>query len=264
MFAILTKLLWRLLQPSSLVAFGLLIAAWYAYRGRMPQTRRWLLGSLAAYLVMGYSSASNLLVAPLERRFTRPELSIVEPTGFILLGGAEDARIAAARQIIAVNDAAERYIETAILARRFPKARVVFTGGGEALTNAGETEAQSAARILLQIGLEPSRLMLEDRSRTTWENAIFTAPLIAQKPGERWLLVTSAWQMPRAMGAFRKAGLTVEAYPVDYRTTGAFNPFELHGSATDGLRLFDTVVREYPALLIYWLSGRSSALFPKP
>jgi len=105
---------------------------------------------------------------------------------------------------------------------------------------------------------------LESLSRTTWENAAFVVPLVKQKPGERWLLVTSAWQMPRAMGVFRKVGIDVEAYPVDFRTTGQFYPWRLHGSLTDGLRRFDYVVREYPALLIYWLTGRSPALFPAP
>ena len=101
-------------------------------------------------------------------------------------------------------------------------------------------------------------LTFETKSQTTWENALLSAPLIAQQQGQRWLLVTSGYQMPRAMGAFRKAGLSVEAYPVDYRTTGTALRLYLNGSLTDGLRRFDYVVREYPALLVYWLAGRSS------
>ena len=58
--------------------------------------------------------------------------------------------------------------------------------------------------------------MLEDQSRNTRENAIFTRRLVDPKPGERWLLVTSAWHMPRAIGVFRKAGFEIEAFPVDY------------------------------------------------
>jgi uncharacterized SAM-binding protein YcdF (DUF218 family) len=263
-FAYLTKFLWLFVQPSSLIVLAMMIALWHARRGRLEATRRWLTGAVAAMLILGSSALGDLLMRPLEDRFQRPDLANADIAGLIVIGGAEVARVAASRDVVAVNDAAERYIEAAILARRFPKARVVFAGGGDVFANAGETEALSAARIFLQLGVSRDRLTLEDSSRTTWENAVFSAPLIGQKSGERWLLVTSAWQMPRAVGAFRKAGVTVEAYPVDYRTTQHPSPWRLQTGITDGLRPFDTVLREYPGLLIYWLSGRSSALFPAP
>lgn len=264
MFAIVTKILWLVLQPSALILLAIIVAVVHAWRNRTTRARRWLTGATIALLLAGFTQLSDALVQPLEDRFARPDLVNANITGFIVLGGSEVARVAGARDVIAVNDAGERYIEAAILARRFPKSRIVFAGGGSAFTDAAETEAKSAARILRQLGVEQDRITLEDRSRTTWENATFSAPLIAAKPGERWLLITSAWQMPRAIGAFRKAGVTVEAYPVDYRTTGHIIPWQLHASVTDGLRTFDTVFREYPALLAYWLSGRTSALFPAP
>ena len=264
MFAFFTKIAWILLQPSSLIGIAIGIGLWQLRRGRVQPAYRWLLGAAVALVVGGFSMLSDVLIMPLENRFPRPDLTDARIDGLIVLGGSEVASISSARKVIAVNDSAERYIDAVVLARRFPKARVVFTGGGEVLGDAGETEAASAARIFEQLGVATVRITLEDRSRTTWENALFTAPLLKQKPGERWLLVTSAWQMPRAIGAFRKAGLQVEAYPVDYRTTGLFKPWRLHVSFTEGLRRFDYVVREYPGLLIYWLTGRTSSLFPGP
>ena len=264
MFALFTKIAWIILQPSSLICIANGIGLWQLRRGQVAPAYRWLLGAFAALLIGGLTSLSDVLIMPLENRFPRPDVSQRRVDGLIVLGGAEVASVSAARNVIAVNDAAERYIDAIVLARRFPEARVVFTGGGEALGDAGETEAASAARVFEQLGVAADRITFESVSRTTWENAAFTKPLITQKPGERWLLVTSAWQMPRAMGAFRRAGLAVEAYPVDYRTTGAFKPWRLHASFTEGLRRFDYVVREYPALLIYWLTGRTTALFPAP
>jgi uncharacterized SAM-binding protein YcdF (DUF218 family) len=263
-FALLTKIAWTLMQPSSLLVLAMLIGIWQLQCGRLVVARRWLVGAVAALLIMGLSPLGDVLVVALENRFPRPDLATADVDGLIIIGGAEDATIAGARGVIALNAAAERYIDAMVLARRFPKARVVFSGGGEVLSGADESEAVSARRIFLQLGLEPERLTLEDRSRTTWENALFTAPLLQQKPSERWLLVTSAWQMPRAIGAFRKVGLRVDAYPVDYRTTGHVNLWRLHSSLSDGLHSFDYVVREYPALLVYWLTGRTTALFPAP
>ena len=264
MFAVFTKIAWIVLQPSSLIAIAAMFGLWRLRQGRHQAARRWLAGATAALLIGGLSPASDLLIAPLEDRFPRPDLTGARIDGLIVLGGSEDTQVASVRHVIAVNEAAERYIEAVVLTRRFPGARVVFTGGGEVMNGASEPEAATAARIFAQLGVAGERMTLESRSRTTWENAAFVAPLVKQNPGERWLLVTSAWQMPRAMGVFRKVGIDVEAYPVDYRTTGEFKPWRLHGSLTDGLRRFDYVVREYPALLIYWLTGRSSALFPAP
>jgi uncharacterized SAM-binding protein YcdF (DUF218 family) len=264
MFAIFTKYAWLFLQPSSLIAAALAIALWRVRQANLISVRRWLSGALAALLLCGGTSISDLLIIPLEDRFARPDLANADITGLIVLGGSEDAAVAAARNVIAVNEASERLIEGVALARRFPKARLVFAGGGDVLSSARESEAAAAGRLFEALGIAPDRITLEAKSQTTWENATLSAPLIAQQPGQRWLLVTSAWQMPRAMGAFRKAGLIVEAYPVDYRTTGQLLRVDLNGSLTDGLRRFDYVVREYPALLVYWLTGRSSALFPRP
>ncbi len=264
MFAIFTKYAWLLLQPSSLIAAALAVALWRVQQADLRAARRWLSGALAGLLLCGGTSISDLLIIPLENRFTRPDLDDADITGLIVLGGSEDAAVAAARNVIAVNEASERLIEGVALARRFPKARLVFTGGGEVSSRAGESEAATAGRLFAALGIGPDRVTLEAKSQTTWENALLSAPMIAQRQGQRWLLVTSGYQMPRAMGAFRKAGLIVEAYPVDYRTTGEMLRLHLNASLSDGLRRFDYVVREYPALLVYWLSGRSSALFPRP
>jgi uncharacterized SAM-binding protein YcdF (DUF218 family) len=109
--------------------------------------------------------------------------------------------------------------------------------------------------------LQPSSLMV---GRDTYENALFTARILDPKPGERWLLVTSAWHMPRAMGCFRRAGFAVEAWPVDYRTPGRLEPMRFHSSIPEGLRRIDFVVREYIGLAVYYLAGRTEALLPAP
>jgi uncharacterized SAM-binding protein YcdF (DUF218 family) len=118
--------------------------------------------------------------------------------------------------------------------------------------------------MLLSMGIEPSRLTIEDRSRDTFENAAFTKTLVHPNPAERWLLVTSAWHMPRAMGVFRKAGFPVEPWPVDYRTSGWIDTTHFFASPADGLRQLEQTLKEYTGLIAYWLRGRSSALFPAP
>ena len=102
------------------------------------------------------------------------------------------------------------------------------------------------------------------RDSNTLENAILSKDLARPQPGERWLLVTSAYHMPRAIGIFRKAGFDVEPYPVDWRTSGSGDALRPFPTVGDGLRRTDTAVREWVGLLVYWLMGMSSSLFPAP
>jgi uncharacterized SAM-binding protein YcdF (DUF218 family) len=114
------------------------------------------------------------------------------------------------------------------------------------------------------LGIPADRIIVEERSRDTAENARFTKALADPRPGERWLLVTSAFHMPRSIGAFRRVGFAVEAYPVDYRTRGPEDLARPFASLGDGLRRSDIAMREWIGLLIYWLAGRTSELFPAP
>ena len=125
-------------------------------------------------------------------------------------------------------------------------------------------EAEFALRLLESLGVAKGRVVAEDKSRNTVENARFSRELAQPKPGERWLLVTSAYHLPRAVGIFRKAGFPVEAYPVDWRTRGtgdALRPFPTMG---EGLRRTDTAMREWIGLAAYWVTGQTSELFPGP
>jgi uncharacterized SAM-binding protein YcdF (DUF218 family) len=165
---------------------------------------------------------------------------------------------------VALNDAGERLVAMADLARRFPQARVIFTGGAGIYSGTDLPEGEVARMKVGELGLAEGRVTFEARSVDTYENAVLSKPLIQPKPGETWLLVTSAWHMPRSVGVFRKAGWEVTAYPVDFRSAGWRDTWRGFGSVSDGLRRTEVAVREYLGLVVYWLAGRSSALFPAP
>jgi uncharacterized SAM-binding protein YcdF (DUF218 family) len=264
MFFYAAKILWFFAQPSSAIAFALTLGtilvgtAWH-------RLGRWLLvGGLAALLVCGLTPLSELLILPLENRFPRPDLARGGPvTGVIILGGAEDARSDPPRELAGLNEAAERVTEAVVLARRFPDARVVFAGGSAAMLTTELPESVTMGRLLEALGVAKERTMLESRSRDTYENAVLTKRLIDPGPGQRWLLITSAWHMPRAMGCFRRAGFPVEPWPVDYRTSGRLEIW-LNTGVPEGLRRMDFVMREYVGLVMYYLTGRTGALLPGP
>src|SRR5262249_4377809 len=141
-------------------------------------------------------------------------------TGLVVLGGAVTPDVSALRNEVALNEAAERMTVAVELVRKYPQARLLFSGGNGELFASGATEAEVALRLFESLGVPRERILLEDRSRNTVENAVFSKSIVNPQPGERWVLVTSAYHMPRAVGVFRKAGFAVEAFPVDYRTRG--------------------------------------------
>ncbi len=160
-----------------------------------------------------------------------------------------------------INEAAERIVVMASLARTYPAARLIYSGGNGSLYGGG-SEADAVRPIIESFGIADSRVIYEGRSRNTYENGVYSKALADPKPGERWLLVTSGYHMPRAMGVFRQVGFDVEAYPVDYRTRGdLLTPFD---DVSTGLRRTDAAMREWIGLVAYRLTGRSSAFFPQP
>jgi uncharacterized SAM-binding protein YcdF (DUF218 family) len=264
-FFVLAKVLWFLLQPSTLMLGALIAGTALAFTSRKRLAKALLWGAIAALLICGLTPLGDVLIRPLEQRFPRADLDRGGPiTGIVVLGGAEDNRAMDQAQAAALNEAAERYTEAVVLARRLPGARVVFSGGSGSLLRAEEPEAMAAGRLFVALGVPEDRITLESQSRDTCENAHLTARLLDPQPDQRWLLVTSAAHMPRAMACFRNAGFAVEAWPVDYRAPRRLDLTRWHGSIPEGLRRVDAVVREYAGLLVYYVAGRTDTLFPAP
>ena len=264
MFFVLAKILGFFALPSNLlITLGLIGVALMPTRFARAG-RRLAVTALVLIAIAGLSPLGNALILPLEERFPPWDTARGAPDGIISLGGAFDTVVSPARHEIALNEAAERLTVMAELARRFPSARIVFSGGSGRLVYGGATEAELAVQLFESFGIAKERIVLEDKSRDTDENARFTKELLQPKPGERWLLVTSAHHMPRSVGVFRAAGFPVEPYPVDYRTRGAIDLTRPFASLGDGLRRTDTAMREWVGLFVYWVSGRSAELFPAP
>ncbi len=264
MFFPISKILGFFALPSNLiivlglVGLALMRTRWTRAGGRIA------VASLLLLAVIGFTPLGNLLLMPLELRFPVWDESRGAPVGIIVLGGSIDPEVSAAHGTPALNESAERLTAAVALARKYPAARIVFSGGDASLLFGGAVEADFALVLLEQLGVPRERVLLEARSRNTVENARFTKQLVRPDPGERWLLVTSGFHMPRAIGAFRAAGFPVEAYPVDWRTRGDASVLLHFVSVADGLKRTDTALREWIGLLAYRLSGRTSALFPGP
>ncbi len=263
MFFFVSKLLWLPLAPVNLCIFGALIGVglqrWFPRGGR-----RVVLLFVGALAVMTFSPLGQLLLRPLEMRFPPPPAALPAPYGIIVLGGAIDEGLSAAHGQVDLQEGASRLTEAALLARRYPQARVFYTGGSAWPMGGESAEALYARELLVGLGVAPERIGIETRSRNTDENARFSAAILKPEPGQSWLIVTSAFHMPRSMGLFREAGFDVTAFPVDYRTYGdSRDGWPIPFRVTE-LSLCDLAIHEWIGLTAYWLDGKIRHWFPAP
>ncbi len=226
--------------------------------------RKLVAASVLLLAICGFSPIGNLLFYPLESRFPPWDDTRGAPDGIVVLGGAIEPDLSAAHGVAVFGPGVDRVIAAAGLGHRYPNARIVFSGGNANLVSSDAAkEADFARPVFESFGIAKDRLIMESRSRNTKENAEFSKALVAPKHGERWLLVTSAFHMPRSVGIFRKAGFEVEPYPVDWRVGGR-GDLLVSPSFIGGLNRLDTASREWIGLLAYWITGRTSELFPGP
>jgi uncharacterized SAM-binding protein YcdF (DUF218 family) len=261
---VLPRLFWIFGNPLTLLlaAFCVGVGLAVVWRTRRVGFRVLFFASLIL-VALAVLPIGRLMLEALEDRFPHPASFPERVDGVVMLGGAFHVSLAEARDEVSLNDGAERLFAFMELARRYPHARLAFAGGSGQLSPGRLTEAALLVRALAQAGFADERLVLEDRSRTTWENALLLREVAQPQPGERWLLVTSAWHMPRAVGSFRGAGWDVIAWPVDYRTFPGAG-LDLGFSIVDGLEAFEIAAREWIGLAGYRLLGRTAALFPAP
>jgi uncharacterized SAM-binding protein YcdF (DUF218 family) len=267
MFFTLSKTITVLFLPTSMMLLAGLAGIVLAMTRWRRAGIRLMIASLVLLAVAGISPLGALLTQSLESRFPPWEKTDGPargaPTGIVVLGGGISSGLSRQIGMPMVSADGGRITALAHLARLYPNARIVYSGGDATLGGNRRPETDYLGPLLDDFGIPRSRVELETRSRNTAENAAFSKAIANPKPGERWLLVTSAQHMPRAVGCFRAAGFPVEAYPAAWRTDP--EPQTAPNLAIGrSLERLDSAAREWLGLIVYRLTGKTSALYPAP
>jgi len=259
-FWVMSKIVWALIAPETLLLFLLILSAgllWTRYdkRGRVLISSTVCIITLVSILPI-----SSWILRPLEDRFPIPKELPDRVDGIIVLAGAENISVTAARGQPSLHEGGERLTTFVWLAHVYPNATLLFSGGSGSLTEQKYKPADTARKIFNQIGLDSERVQFELDSKNTAENALKSYELIQPSHDQYWILVTSAFHMPRSVGLFRKTGWNVIPYPVDFQTNKS-------SSLKIDLReigRFSQGIREWLGLIAYRSMGRTSTLFPGP
>lgn len=265
MFFPISKLFWQFAEPLPLLVLLGLIGTLLGWT-RFARFGRWLAAAALVLLAISIMTPfPALIMQPLEDRFPQAAADPPAPAGIIVLGGGIDpVRSAARGQMAMAGGAGMRMVAGFELARRYPETPLIFSGGSGDPTEQELPEAGAAHKLWTELGVPETQMIFEDKSRNTWENALFTRSIVHPKPGDRYLLVTSAWHMPRSVGIFRKLGFDVVPYPVDFRTFGKDRDFYIRLGPVERIEMLDTAVREWIGLVAYRLTDKTEALFPAP
>ena len=264
MFYFASKIVWFFLTPSNSLVTLILVGLWLMRRQRAVLGARLAAIGAVGLFVAGLSPLGNALILPLEERFPAYRDDGLPVAGFIVLGGTFDTEATNARGQMALNETGERLIALGDLARRYPRARIIYSGGGSEFTPDTTPEATLVENTAPAVGVAPGRIAYERASLNTFENAALSKRMASPQPGERWLVVTSAFHMPRTIGVFRRVGFEVVPYPVDYRTAGSVSLLRPFGFVGEGLRRTDIAAKEWIGLLSYYLTGKTESAFPAP
>lgn len=263
MFFYLSKILWFFLDPGNAFLLVLLV-------GLILTATRWrgfgkfmVAMSLAFAVLVTFVPVGHYMVRSLEQRFPTPEPLPDRIDGIVVLGGVIDPVLSSYLVRPAINGAVERITRSAWLAREYPTARVIYSGGSGSLVDQQVREADYVASLYHELGVTEPQLILERDARNTWENASNAFDIAKPQPGENWLLVTSAFHMPRAVGVFRRFGWETIPYPVDF-SSSAESPIRSPMSFSSGLGGFSKGLHEWIGLTAYWMTGKTGSAFPKP
>ena len=259
---IIGKLVWALLQPGNLLLLCLLAGVFLLLRGRRRGELPVVLSAIG-FLLLAVAPIGPAMMVVLEQRFPRPPKLPERIDGILVLGGAVDPRISLAYGETVFNGSVARVLAGVALARHHPEAKLALVGGEGELFPVGFAESRATTGFVLEEGIPAARIIIEDRSRSTHENAVFAKELIRPGTGQNWVLVTSAFHMPRAVAVFRAVDWPVIPYPVDFKVdprTGLRANFNL----LDGLDTSTIAGKEWAGLVGYRLSGWTEDLFPAP
>jgi len=255
-----SKLFWLLLRPLNAVFFLMLLGALLQFRARQRAWRKRLSTVLLAtaagtIFLLGFTNLPDYLLYRLEKGIERPILP-ANPAGIIVLGGGISIRASNIHGMTEMNQSAERIIAGLMLAKHFPQARLVYSGGSWAFFGTVPvSEARWGARLADQFLGKGHSMLLETHSRNTWENAIYTRKLVNPHSEETWILITSAWHARRARAVFEKVGFRVIVWPVDYWSEYD-GWFFLDPRAAGQFLKAEVALKEYVGILAYWLMGR--------
>ena len=255
-FVSLSKILPLLIYPFNLALWLMVLALISLWLQWVRLAGGCLAAAIAIFFVAGNPTLASALHGHHERTYLPlPVADYPEVDAIIALGGGLGVPLPP-RLSPDLQGAADRLLHTARLYHAGKAPRVILTGGNIFPQPGMQPESFYAAELLEEWGVPASAIIIEDQSRNTYENAVYTKRLMDKNDIDTVLLVTSAMHMPRALATFRSNGIDAIPAPTDYGTVAYDQPGVLSWIPTLGaVQTVTGVIYESLGILIYRYRG---------
>ena len=261
LFFYISKLVWLLISPDSFLLILIIVSLLFLYSGKQRLAKTTLSITSGLFLFVAFFPVGEWLLYPLESHFqTNPALP-EKVDGIIVLSGAENAELSSLWEQVELGGAAERDLMFLVLAKKYPKANLVFSGGSGSITKQGYKAADVAKKLFQQQGFDIKKITFERKSRNTYENIILSKNIIKPDKKENWVLITTSWHMPRSIGIACKTDWSMIPYPVDHSTKKG-NLLRVDFNLLDNLEKLKIGIKEWLGLFAYYLSGKTTSILP--
>ena len=261
MFFSLSKIFWAVMSPLNILGICFVLVLILSVLRQKIYIKALCFLS-AVFLFFGVMPVGHDALTFLENRFSKPQEMPRQVDGIILLGGAISTDLSYARGETVVGDSGGRLLTFLQLAKRYPSAKLIATGGSGSLFSQDIKEADYVQELFESLKVDGGRIIYERESRNTYENAKFVREQIGASASETWILVTSAYHMPRSIGVFQKQGVYPLPYPSGYRTEGAFHIYPRDFDILEQYGYLNLAVKEYIGNTVYFIGQKSNSLMP--
>jgi len=258
MFVYLSKIFQTLFRTGNFLLLILAVGTFLLWTRRENAGKKIVTGITVCFFAIAILPLGQWLAIPLENAVPIPEKLPDRVDGIITMGGVNPWAAHFSGQL-SLDDEAEAPVTAIWLARKFPEAKILFSGGSSSIIYREISEASAAEILFLQQGIDSQRMIWDSSSRGTREKAKNCITLAKPKPGETWILITSAVRMPRTLLAFQAEGWKVLPYPVGFHSKDwKILRFDLDVS----LKYLWFAIKEWTGLLAYRLSSQTDSFFP--
>ena len=262
LFFFVSKIIWIIVSPDSLLLILIIFSLVLLYLDKQKQAKILLSIASGLLLLISFFPIGEWLLYPLETRFQTNPVLPDKVAGIVVLSGSENTVLSPQWQQVELGDATERDLMFLTLGRKYPEAKLLFTGGSGSLLEQKDKAADIAKKLFKQLNFDVTRIIFEKESRNTYENAIYSKKIVEPVKNENWILITTGWHMPRSVGIFCKAEWPVIPYPVDHQTNKD-NLFRISFNLSNNLRMLKIAIKEWLGLFAYYLSGKTTSFFPE-
>ena len=255
----LSKVLWLIINPFNILIFLFFLNILFLFL-KKNKLRIFLLSLLLILLVsFGIFPAGKYLIYKLEKNYHNSIILSDKVDGILILGGATNPFLSNEYNQIHLNGSAERLVESIKLIIKYSNAKIIFTGGSGFISDIKLDNAKIANKFFMQVGLDTDKIIFENKSRNTYENILFSKNIAKPKKNEKWLIITSASHMNRAVFVGEKIDWILTPYAVDFNQPKKIK-FIPNINILNNFNEMQRGTYEWIGLVAYYLMGRTNRI----